>query len=63
MMGVTPRQVENVDDSFQDFGYYIDPETGYRRQGMIPKKIKTMATINSISYDNLGIRTSNPRGY
>ena len=63
MMGVTPRQVENVDDSFQDFGYYIDPETGYRRQGMIPKKIKTKATINSISYDNLGIRTSNPRGY
>lgn len=63
MMGVTPRQVENTDDSFQDFGYYIDPETGYRRQGMIPKKIKTKATINSISYDNLGIRTSNPRGY
>lgn len=63
MMGVTPRQVENTDDSFQDFGYYIDPETGYRRQGVIPKKIKTIATINSISYDNLGIRTSNPRGY
>lgn len=63
MMGVTPRQVENTDDSFQDFGYYIDPETGYRRQGIIPKKIKTIATINSISYDNLGIRTSNPRGY
>ena len=63
MMGVTPRQVENTDDSFQDFGYYIDPETGHRRQGMIPKKIKTMATINSILYDNLGIRTSNPRGY
>lgn len=63
MMGITPRQVENIDDSFQDFGYYIDPETGYRRQGMIPKKINTKATINSISYDNLGIRTSNPRGY
>lgn len=63
MMGVTPRQVENTNDSFQDFGYYIDPETGYRRQGVIPKKIKTIATINSISYDNLGIRTSNPRGY
>lgn len=63
MMGVTPRQVENTDDSFQDFGYYIDPETGYRRQGVIPKKVKTIATINSISYDNLGIRTSNPRGY
>lgn len=63
MMGVTPRQIENTDDSFQDFGYYIDPETGYRRQGVIPKKIKIIATINSISYDNLGIRTSNPRGY
>lgn len=63
MMGVTPRQVENTDDSFQDFGYYIDPETGYRRRGIIPKKIITKATINSISYDNLGIRTSNPRGY
>lgn len=63
MMGVTPRQVENTDDSFQDFGYYIDPETGYRRKGVIPKKIITKATINSISYDNLGIRTSNPRGY
>lgn len=63
MMGVTPRQIENTDNSFQDFGYYIDPETGYRRQGVIPKKIKTIATINSISYDNLGIRTSNPRGY
>lgn len=63
MMGVTPRQIENTDDFFQDFGYYIDPETGYRRQGVIPKKIKTIATINSISYDNLGIRTSNPRGY
>lgn len=63
MMGVTPRQVENTDNSFQDFGYYIDPETGYRRKGIIPKKIITKATINSISYDNLGIRTSNPRGY
>ena len=63
MMGITPRQVENTDDSFQDFGYYIDPETGYRRKGIIPKKIITKATINSISYDNLGIRTSNPRGY
>ena len=63
MMGVTPRQIENTDDSFQDFGYYIDPETGYRRKGVIPKKIITKATINSISYDNLGIRTSNPRGY
>lgn len=63
MMGVTPRQIENTDNSFQDFGYYIDPETGYKRQGVIPKKIKTIATINSISYDNLGIRTSNPRGY
>lgn len=38
MMGVTPRQVENTDDSFQDFGYYIDPETGYRCKGIIPKK-------------------------
>lgn len=63
MMGVTPRQIENTDDFFQDFGYYIDPETGYRRKGVIPKKIITKATINSISYDNLGIRTSNPRGY
>lgn len=63
MMGVTPRQIENTDDSFQDFGYYIDSETGYRRKGIIPKKIITKATINSISYDNLGIRTSNPRGY
>lgn len=63
MMGVTPRWIENTDDSFQDFGYYIDPETGYRRKGIIPKKIITKATINSISYDNLGIRTSNPRGY
>lgn len=63
MMGVTPRQIENTDNSFQDFGYYIDPETGYRRKGIIPKKIITKATINSISYDNLGIRTSNPRGY
>ncbi len=63
MIGVTPRQIENTDDSFQDFGYYIDPETGYRRKGIIPKKIITKATINSISYDNLGIRTSNPRGY
>lgn len=63
MMGVTPRQVESTDDSFQDFGYYIDPDTGYRRKGMIPKKIITKAIINSISYDNLGIRTSNPRGY
>lgn len=63
MMGVTPRQIENTDDSFQDFGYYTDPETGYKRKGIIPKKIITKATINSISYDNLGIRTSNPRGY
>lgn len=63
MMGVTPRQIENTDNSFQDFGYYIDPETGYRRKGIIPKKIITKAIINSISYDNLGIRTSNPRGY
>lgn len=61
MMGITPKQTEVSDDSFQDFGYYIDPDTGYRKFGVIPKKITAKATIENTSYVNLGIRTSDPR--
>ena len=61
MMGITPRQIENTDDSFQDFGYYRDSETGYMKYGVIPKKVQTKGTITTTSYDNLGIRTSDPR--
>ena len=63
MMGLTPLQVERVDDSFQDFGYYKDPVTGYTRYGIIPKKQSINATISTTNYVNLGIRTSNPRNY
>lgn len=61
MMGITPKQTEVSDNSFQDFGYYIDPDTGYRKFGVIPKKITAKATIENTSYVNLGIRTSDPR--
>jgi hypothetical protein len=50
-------------DTFQDFGYYTDPNTGYKKFGMIPTQQINNYNINTINYDNLGIRTSDPRNY
>lgn len=62
LQGVVPKAVENTDDAFEDFGYYID-ERGYRKWGTIPKKENNIPKYDLFPYhyDNDGNRTSNPR--
>lgn len=63
MTGLVPKQTIVSNDTFQDFGYYTDPNTGYKKFGMIPTQQINNYNINTINYDNLGIRTSDPRNY
>lgn len=61
LQGVVPKQLEVVQNSWNDIGYYIDAY-GNRRYGVIPSKNQTsFSNLTNISYDNEGIRTSNPR--
>lgn len=60
--GITPKAVENVDDKFEDFGYYYD-DRGIKRFGLIPKKGPDIPKYNlhPYHYDNGRNRSSNPR--
>ena len=61
--GMVPKAVETVDNSFQQIGYYTD-EYGHRRYGVLPDQNNQPIIGNNnfgIIYDDLGIRTSNPR--
>lgn len=64
LQGVVPKTVQVVKDEWQDIGYYTD-EQGRRRYGKIPRVNQQLNVGNKIeiSYDNIGIRTSNTRVY
>lgn len=59
---VIPKAVENVDDAFEDFGYYVD-ENGIKRWGTIPKQKPNIPKYDLFPYhyDNDRTRSSNPR--
>ena len=61
LQGIVPRQVNIINNEFQDIGFYYD-EYGIKRHGIIPKKNNQIlpGKIETISYDNYGTRTSNP---
>ena len=62
LQGIIPKAVENVDDAFQDFGYYRD-ENGIKRWGTIPKEKPNIPKYDLFPYhyDNDRTRSSNPR--
>ena len=61
LQGVVPRTVKTVKEVWQDVGYYKD-EYGITHFGVIPKTEQTqMQFNNTIEYDNIGPRTSDPR--
>lgn len=63
LSAVAPKKIQQVDDTFQDFGYYFD-ENGIRHFGIIPKKEDITVRWNN-EYSNFqsygSERTSNPR--
>lgn len=63
LSAVAPKKIQQVDDTFQDFGYYFD-ENGIRHFGVIPKKEDITVRWNN-EYSNFqsygSERTSNPR--
>lgn len=64
LQGVVPKSIEVKTDNWQNIGYYTD-EYGRRRYGIIPTQNNQIKVNNNFGqlYDNLGIRTSNPRLY
>lgn len=62
LRGMVPKMVETKIDTWQDIGYYTD-ENGNRRYGAIPKQDNQIRVNNNFGqlYDNIGIRTSDPR--
>lgn len=63
LSGRQPTNVIKEVEQFQDFGYYID-ERGYRRFGVIPKKIEYTLKVNyEKRNDPYRIETSDPRLY
>lgn len=65
LQGVVPKIIQEVKDSWVDFGYYTD-SNGIKRYGRIPSNISNQIRINNNFeelYDNRGIRTSNTQVY
>lgn len=62
LTGIIPRVVEEYkEDEFQDVGYYID-ENGYKRFGLIPRKIEYKINVNNnYIYSNNIVKSSDPR--
>lgn len=60
LAGVVPKTTEVKQETWQDIGYYID-SNGRKQYGVIPQKqnINIQYTWEQ-SYDDLGIRTTNP---
>lgn len=59
--GIVPKKVENVDDQFEDIGYYID-ENGHKKYGVIPKKINWKMNPGITPITDYSINhTSDPR--
>lgn len=64
LMGVVPKKVETVKDTWQDIGYYYD-ENGVKRYGVIPNRQNNQIIINNnyFTYDDPRIGTSDSRIY
>ena len=64
LSGITPRQLEMQDDSWQDIGYYTDSD-GVKHYGIIPKPIQINISANNWDTynDYRRIRSSDPRKY
>lgn len=64
LQGIVPRSVEQVQNTWQDIGFYTD-EYGRRRYGTIPQKDNKILANNNFGqlYDDNRIRTSNTRLY
>lgn len=62
LQGIVPRNVEEVKQSWQDIGFYIDAQ-GRKRYGVIPKQNSQILISNKFGqlYDDTRIRTSNTR--
>ena len=62
LQGIVPRNVEEVKQSWQDIGFYIDAQ-GRKRYGVIPKQNSQILISNEFGqlYDDTRIRTSNTR--
>lgn len=61
LTGRAPMVVAPIDESFEDFGYYID-ENGYRQWGVIPKDIQlNMQYGGGQAYDPYRLNTSDTR--
>ena len=62
LQGIVPRNVEEVKQSWQDIGFYIDAQ-GRKRYGVIPKQNSQILINNEFGqlYDDTRIRTSNTR--
>ena len=62
LQGTVPKIVENVNNTWQEIGYYTD-EQGRRRYGTIPKYDNQILVNNNFGqlYDDNRIRTSNTR--
>ena len=62
LQGIVPRNVEEVKQSWQDIGFYIDAQ-GCKRYGVIPKQNSQILISNEFGqlYDDTRIRTSNTR--
>ena len=62
LQGIVPRNVEEVKQSWQDIGFYIDAQ-GRKRYGVIPKQNSQILISNEFGqlYDDNRIRTSNTR--
>lgn len=62
LSGVTPKQIQNQDDTWYDIGYYID-EYGYKRKGRIPKTKQSIHINNEFNEHNdyARYKTSDPR--
>lgn len=66
LSGITPKEVKQIKEEWNDIGYYID-EKGIKRWGIIPKsQIQINGNIQTEEYnynDSTRIRTSDPRKY
>lgn len=59
--GLVPKEVENINNQFEDIGYYVD-EKGYKRYGVIPKETQHRTNPDFRPYTDYSInRTSDPR--
>lgn len=63
LQGVIPKVIMDPSkNKWVDFGYYTD-QNGNKRYGRIPNQNNTKILSRFTEYDNLGVRTSDPRIY